>query len=1505
MGYPSQEIDIPIYGLNQALPERSGPLGRVKTAINGRSRKFIPAAQTIGVNTPAQITLEPRDGIHSLPNTARSIVNGLPAAADWTNPEILGALGDQAVTVVNGIPYAWNGTNWTKFVGNTVVPYHLKQDVFHTSQHTLQAPDEATIGGVTCATWTETVVNSTGPITSAWVGFKSSDGAWLVAPSVLGTSGGTTNTVMAKVRSDGSHFWVVFNGPETPAPKLNIYIFDTNGAFLAGTTMTGYLVATGGWPGFWDIVNAPTSGGYTLQIATPALVGNGADSGAKFVSFGWNGSAIIQSATNTDATVHCSGPIAWITNDLGNGLAYLETVKSHDDFIGDVWAYEITNRAQTHEFGTGINVPGDSFAVDTLAGVTFTDGNGVGVVLSIGAAPTVGSSASHGPKFDPGLRLMESWQIERTGTTTQLRTTQSMAQVSRAFAIDGNYYTVGYYQSGSGSNLTPTSQTVGLTIGDKMIGAPVQPINIQPGDSVQGSPIPLSSASSNSVQKTLAVALGTLTSGTNTVTPVTITGMSSTFGIPDGTPALSWFFSTVPPNGGESGGRMTIANSPLSAANGTFDVIATFGGAFLTPQYDITKSLRQPSGSMTNGTTTTMKIDSMVGYGVTDLSSILNSTVVDNFIGGSAVVSGASHSGNNGTFTVARVFYGPSVARPQDGFTYGYLNQSRVWVAFTTQVNSSDSFSLTLSSMSPNTWTFADGEFSTADVGANLVIADDVTLTANNGTFPITSVPSPTQLVTGSPPTQIMPQVFAFPFPTASIQLTSQQPYTFTLQGITLDYTYQNAIVSIQGAQNAVNDGTYQITDITGAHTFIAARTDGSTDQVNETFETTPSPPTITIFFLQNIQPLFQPTWFLVPLTGTQPVAGRWEYGQAYADWRFEANQGTFATAWNWNTFPQSLSTPHVTADGIAVALPFRAQNVTQAVPLVTVVGQVPFAEEIIGNTVGLKTFTFSTALGLGFQDTNSYFIPGPMASVMTQSGVFESGINLAPEAPFLISQSVSGGATLGITLGATRIYQAVAEYTDENGDLIESIPSPPLTVNMSGTNNQATIGGRLMFPLSSTGGTVANTYGPTTRNVTISLYATAIQGGIATTQKHLITNDLNPNGLAPVSTLNPSGFSFPDSFTWNYLDSNPDVGLTDNQELYTDSERARHPAPAFSRGLGDFKNRDWVVGYDDAIWMSFEKVAGQAVAWNPALRWQFPADNPPKTIASLDDNLFVFCARTIYVIPLGGASLPQASGIGSLPTPVPLPWPVGSRNGHALGIPDLVVFDSTAGGAWAINRGLETAWLSHPVIDALTGTVTGMCLDSEQKLYIQQDGTDASKVIVYDHVPGVWGVVACPTPPRLIATYAGQFTYQDTGTVNVTVDGAVNDQIAGVTYGIAPDLTFQSLSFANVRGLKMIWGLQLVGQYLGAHRVNIVISYPDDGYPDQVIPPFTPDPTKPYIIPFYLDNEEVTTFELRVYADFVGVVTPGASFSLELIGAEIGVQPGRLAQLPDSQAAT
>jgi len=1476
-------VDISISPPNQVPSPTMGPLGRLQHLVDGQVRRYEPqyGGQT-GI-TPAKIEVGQRDAFVSLPSASKAVTSGASSFPAWTPPELLGSLGTQFVSIADAQPRVFDGASWRTYPNNQVLTNILSQATLHTSQKTIQAPDSAWLAGVTCYVWTESVTVSTGVLTCSYVSFRADDGTWLLQPTVLFQAASSAVVTMAKVVTDGTTFFVFFNN----ATNVLVNAYNGVGLYLG---QSGIALPSGSTtPGAWDIIAAPSTGGYTVLYAQGAY--SGASGGITTMAVKWNGSAI-QTNISTDVTmVYGWLRLSFLTNDTGNGLAYLATVSGGG--TGAIQVYEITNQVQTHYFNPGVTT-GDGSNPDTVIGWV-TNAVPGGYIVNVAYTYLPGGVVyTSGPLYDPAYRYIKTFQTGRTNSTTVLRTTQSLCAVSRAFAIDGQYCCYGYYQSGSGIGIVPQTQNVAITNGDYMIGALVQSITVAAGDETTGSPLTTTQNPTNA-QGVFVTAAKTSTSilAGDTAVIVPSSGNSSV-GIPDGTPLLRWSFANLSGPYFYQGSRFTVAGA--NGLNSTFDILVynnNVSNYAYTPVQDI-------YGNSHVGNTFTLAgnftIASMVTYGLNDLSSIITAPGIAAFYlnGGTITVSGAGGSGNNGTFAIKRISTSAGAAPNYPGMNpsyYGGATYTQVWVQWVAQTFvSTDTFAAVVTPNSPNTWYFSSGLFDSSFVGTDIVVTTDPAVPGNVGTYVVTAASGISLTTAGA--TSILPQIFSLPLPTVQVQLTSQPPNTFYLQSLfPLNWSYQNAFLSVQGA-DPTNNGVYQITQLNASGTINTIPTNGLANQVNQAFNAG-GPVTITLFIANNINPEFQPTWFLVPLSGTQPTVGCFERGLAYSDWRIESD-----ATHGPSLYPGDVASVPLTTAGLQVVLPYRAQNVTAATLETTPAGQVNIVEESYVSTVGLKAFTLGTKHGRPFSSNGELSIPGPMATVYTPGGFLEDGQNLAPETPFIVAQSVAAAGTLALTLGGVYFVVAVLEYTDENGRRTYSAPSPALQVNMSGTNNVATYGGRLPYPLGSTGLGVANTYGPTTRLSGISLYRTAFINGQPTAQHFKITNDLNINGLAPISVTNASGFSFPDTFTWHYIDTNTDSGLNASEILYTDkSLLPRYPAPPFRSGFRSWMNREWVIGYDNAVWMSGENQEGDATWYNPAFRFPFAAEDPPMACAGMDEYLVVLCANSIWYIP--AAQFPDATGgNGSLPTPVRMPFPNGSANGFAEAIREGVVYDSTAGGVWLISRQLENKWLSKDMLDTLSGTVSGMCVDKTQRLFVMQAGSQV--LCVYDGVPQCWYEWNMPTAGVLLASLNGAAAYQDANVVALVTPGTSADTVNAVTTGIAgPDVTIADMALGNIRGLKKVWEFQANGTYKGPHNANVVLTYPEDGWPTCNFGPLAA--VSPYVLPFNPNPEDASVYNVRIYPDFAGIISPGATFALETISAQVGLEPVGLNKLPQS----
>jgi hypothetical protein len=832
--------------------------------------------------------------------------------------------------------------------------------------------------------------------------------------------------------------------------------------------------------------------------------------------------------------------------------------------------------------------------------------------------------------------------------------------------------------------------------------------------------------------------------------------------------------------------------------------------------------------------------------------------------GATITISGAANGGNNGTFPINVI-----------GVSGGQLQVS---CPIGTQVAETFGPSVVITilpshgTISPypdlrNTWILTSAtQFPDASwIGENLFVSG-TSQSANSGATAITDagpLGAGASLVKLGNSVDMQPEYIPNPVqPTAVIQLQLADPstaYEFFLQSMTFDQSFVGATLSVQASGIIQNNTVYQIIQVIDATHVIATPINGSTDQLNRSFQSSVK---IHITFPTQATESLQPTWFITPLAvATQQTVGRFEYGIAYADWRFDG-----ATDTPKNPYPCDVTSVSVTTAGLQVLLPYRAESFSAGVTAPT--GN---PVDTFFSTVGVKLFTLSSNPGQSLAVAGELIIPGPQASEFTASGFAEHGINLGPEAPFLVSQSADGSIPIGLTPGTAYQYRAVFEFTDEDGDRIYTIPSPPLNVNLSSANNTITLGGNMLMP--------------TQRRVTIAIYRTSIADGSTTIQHYKITNDTNPFG---------SPFTFPDVVTWNFKDQRPDVEILVSETLYTDKGfTPRYPCPAFIQGVGTWRNRTWVIGYDGAVWMSGEKSEGDAVWFTPLFRYILPTDDEPRALAAMDDYLVVLGEMTNWYIP--AVQFPDATAnpaSGQLPAPVQLPFANGCT-GHAVTTRDGVIYSSTAGGVWLIPRNLTNGWLSQAIQASIgLAPVTGLAVDKNQRVLISLGSENA---FVWDTIPGAWYQWNIPTNSTLVAEWMGNFVYADNFRVMQYTPGNYADNIGASDIAVPSSWALAPLHLmGSVRGYGRCWGFQLQGKYVGPHFMNLTLGYGDetDYQPPTVYPPFPASPTLSYLYEWNPKEEEASQFELSFAVTFPAGVA-GNSATWELITFDVGVDTG------------
>lgn len=1487
-------VDVWFSSLSQVEGDRSGPLGRLLSAKNAVVRQFTPGSSAAGTAVPKRIKIKQRNGYVARTLASRNAADGTAVSSpDWSRPELLTELDDESVSVCNSIPRVWNGSSWTYFSDNRVIPSKLTSSINYTSNHTIQAPSRASTGGVTCRVWTETTISNSNHLTGAWVSVQADDGTWLRTPQVLYQGVDLGDTVLAKVTADPTAglFWVAVDKVGLGGQKIAIHVYDLHGAELATKDINRNESAT---PGHWDVEWFMVGGVVLIQPTS----GTGTDAGVDLSTLTY-ASSVITEVRVTDATAHCIGPLTWVTNDLGDGLGYYCTLGAGE--APPVYGYQTHGAAQTHEFVTGVTVNDKKFLASIVGWLEASNTPNQPTLFFGTSYLADGTQTTVGPAFDPAFRRISVYSTTWANSTTPLKQIDSVVPVTRAFKHDDDYYAVTYYQSGSGLSLSPNQQTVAHHSGDYMLGAQSQPVDVQIGDRVEG---PAFSLSGNGVQPLSFTGSLLIAAGDKVENYTCAAGDEmNKLGLPVGTALLKWSLANI--TSGNTTGALEITTSSDAGANGIWQCAEQVPGAgSVVYTFPFNASGQTVNAPITFAAAGHCEFLQMARYYIPDLASRM---LAGNVLSNSLTWSGDSVSGNNGSFSIFYAEFDNNADPSTGNWLSPFLKPNVKVINVTSSYSASSAPIATLTPTNPNTWEFSNAAayVDTASIGSNLVVSDSApssgTPPSDLGVFAITGSAFAHGVQTaGSDASAVIAYIWkSAPFPTVSIELPiSSSPYTFKFGNVTVDYTYQDATIVVQGAVVPANNTEYQVIGVDPTNNLLFAEPiNGSTNQKNQNFT---GVETITIVKASSIVAPWQPTWLLTPLTGPQSLVGRFDNLAAYADWFIEGD-ATLGP----NQFPMALATVQGVNGGLQVDLPYRAQNVTSALPIATVRGQVAVAgATILANTVGLKQWSLDARAGVPTAAGNELLIPGPMAAEFTTSGFFEDGIALGFEAPYLVSLSTAAAGLLGLTVGARYQYVVIGECTDLNGNRYFTPPSPPLNVHLTGTNNIATLQGRSMNPLASDGTLIPGDAGVTNRLVAISIYRTVIgQGGTPTVTRFELTNDLAANGLAPVSSLNASGFSFPDEFTWQYVDQNPDVTASAAEAAYVDKGYLpRFPAPAFTFAT-TWHSRTWVIAADGSLWLSGEKTEGDAIWFNNGLRITLPSDDRPVAMAPLEGSLIVFCAGgSVWQIP--AVVLPDATGRnGTLPTPIQLPFNV-PCTGYAVAMSSAVAFSSSSRGAsvWAINRSLQLVALSQQIQDSLMA-VTGLAVDSDQRLHVAT-GTNSS--FVYDEVVDCWTEHVLTTATELVALSGGEASYQDAGGVVVYDPTVFRDIGLSSDSPVALDVELSSINLSSVRALKSVTEFALSGEYKGPHRITIYVSYPDEvGEPTTQCGPYTPDPSNPYVIQFNAMVEDATSYGLRFVVDFVGVETPGDSCELEVVTLEAGFDSkAGAAQLPDSSRA-
>ncbi len=456
----------------------------------------------------------------------------------------------------------------------------------------------------------------------------------------------------------------------------------------------------------------------------------------------------------------------------------------------------------------------------------------------------------------------------------------------------------------------------------------------------------------------------------------------------------------------------------------------------------------------------------------------------------------------------------------------------------------------------------------------------------------------------------------------------------------------------------------------------------------------------------------------------------------------------------------------------------------------------------------------------LDFFDSNSYLSSNLAGELYVVGGILqrydcarytEVGFHMYPEA-IVATPVLSGGAMAD----GVYDYAVTYEWIDNTGATEISTPSIVQAVTLTGGGGAGSV--QLTIP------TLRLTKKP---NVRIVVYRTVGAGGSTGSILYRVTSALLP-------TYNSTTVD-----TVTFTDTLADASITSNGALYTQPltvgtnpvlPNAAPPACAF---ITTFSNRIVISGGDlsSLLWYSQTAIPGSPAQFSGLLTLNVDPDGGPITaLARMDDKLVIFKQSGIFYITGQG---PTATGdLNDFGLPIQIPsGDVGCSSSNSIVLTPMGLLFQSLNGIYLLDRGLNCTYKGVPVEQYTLPTGQNLTLTSATLVPNQWVifTTSSGTALVYDYFYDQWSTFT--NHPAFDSDLwiggANQFVWANasTGVVYQQTPGTFTDNGTPIPFS----LTTSWLTFAQIQGYQRIYHAFLLGQYKGAHTLNVGVGYDYD----------------------------------------------------------------------------
>jgi hypothetical protein len=452
----------------------------------------------------------------------------------------------------------------------------------------------------------------------------------------------------------------------------------------------------------------------------------------------------------------------------------------------------------------------------------------------------------------------------------------------------------------------------------------------------------------------------------------------------------------------------------------------------------------------------------------------------------------------------------------------------------------------------------------------------------------------------------------------------------------------------------------------------------------------------------------------------------------------------------------------------------------------------------------GIFSLLGVNATRLDFIDSNHFLSSAINGGLYTVGGIMQSydgaqyvehGFHVYPEP---ITLTVGGGGSLGTGLYN---YAATYEWTDNNGNVQISTPSPVVSASTA-AGNSISISVPTLRLTSKT-------------RVRIVIYRTTANGVLL----YRVTSAALPT------------YSDPTVDSVIFVDTLSDANIQSNGLLYTQplatgaNPVLPNSAPLSCSLITSYANRLVANVSDNATQLQYTQpvIPGVPAQFASALTINVDAIGGPITgLARLDDKLVIFKQYSIFVMIFQG---PDPTGNNSdITEPVGIPsGGVGCGNQNSIVLTPLgLMFATPAGTIYLLDRSLNVTFKGAPAQAFKSLTITSATLIPDQWVVFT---TTTGTAIVYDYYYDQWGTFTnhAAVDGELYVGQNGAFVFAATnGQVYLQTPSAFTD--AGAPIQLS--LTTAWMNPGVLQGYQRIYHAFLLGTYRGTHNLQVSVGF-------------------------------------------------------------------------------